>query len=329
MIETAAFAVVAFMLTAYVLLDGYDLGVASVVPLIARSDRERAAAMRSIGPFWNGNEVWLIAAGGVLFALFPAAYAAAFSGFYLPFTIVLWLLMFRGIALELRDHLQSDLWHTFWDAAFWISSCLLVATFGLALGNLVRGVPLGADGYFAGTFGFLLNPYAGLVALFALVTLAQHGAAFAAMRIDGAPAERASRLMRRLWWAVLSLYLGASAATFWVRGVPAHGASLVLPLLSLAAMIALRIAIARDRATAAFAASCAFVVTLLAAAAVTLYPYLLPAFPAGRGGLSIYQTATSPAGLTVGLTVAIAGSIAALIYGSAVWRRMATKIRVE
>lgn len=327
--NTLAFVTIAVMLTAYVLLDGYDLGVGAIAPLIARTDKERAAAMASIGPFWNGNEVWLIAAGGALFALFPAAYASAFSGFYLPFMVLLWLLMFRGIAMELRDHLESDLWHQFWDAAFFVASALLIVLFGVALGNLVRGVPLDASGYFQGTFGFLLNPYALLVALFGLAALAQHGAAFAAMRIDGRPAVRAAGLMRGLWWGVLALYLGAGAATFATRGAPAGVWPYALAAAALAALIALRLALTRGRAFAAFAASSAFVAALLAQAAAQLYPYLLPAFPAGRGGMSIYDAAPSPAGLTVALTVAIGGSIVVLVYASAVWRRMAGKIRVE
>lgn len=329
MIETAAFAVVAFMLTAYVVLDGYDLGVAAIAPLIARNDRERAAVMRCIGPFWNGNEVWLIAAGAALFAIFPSAYASAFSGFYLPFMLVLWLLMFRGIALELRDHLESDLWHVFWDAAFWLAGVLLIAIFGVALGNLIRGVPLDAKGYFQGTFGFLLNPYALLVACFALATIAQHGAAFAALRIDGAPAARAMRMMDRWWWAVLLLYAATSFATFGVRNLAGHAWTLVFPLLALASLLGQRMALARKRPAAAFAWSTAFVATLLGAAAATLYPYLLTAFPATRGGLSIYEAAPSPGGLAAGLGIAIAGSAGALIYGSIVWRRMAGRVPVE
>jgi cytochrome d ubiquinol oxidase subunit II len=158
--SVAGFAVIAFLLTGYVLLDGYDLGVAAIAPLIGRSDHERASAMASIGPFWNGNEVWLIAAGAALFALFPAAYASSFSGFYLPFIVALWLLMFRGIALEVRERRASELWHQFWDAAFSLASGLLIVLFGVALGNLLRGVPLDSAGYFQGTFAFLLNPYA-------------------------------------------------------------------------------------------------------------------------------------------------------------------------
>lgn len=328
MLATAAFAVVAFMLTAYVLLDGYDLGIAAIAPLIARTDRERAAAMASIGPFWNGNEVWLIAAGGALFALFPAAYAAAFSGFYLPFTIVLWLLMFRGIAMELRDHLDSPLWHQFWDAAFWLSSALLIVLFGVALGNLVRGLPLDASGYFRGTFSFLLNPYALAIALFALTALAQHGAAFAAMRIDGEPAHRATRLMRRLWWAVLAFYVAVSAATFLMRGSPAPWAYGVAAV-CVAALAAVKIAAERKRTLVAFAASSLFLAALLTQAAAALYPFLLPGFPARERGVSIFGAAPSRETLAVALTATIAGSLAALVYGSFVWRRMSAKVRVE
>ncbi|MGC2633157.1 MAG: cytochrome d ubiquinol oxidase subunit II, partial [Candidatus Cybelea sp.] len=161
--SVAAFVTIAFMFAMYVMLDGYDLGVATVGALIARGERDRSAVMASIGPFWNGNEVWLIAAAAALFALFPAAFAAAFSGFYLPFIVALWLLMLRGIAVELREHFPSEVWHQFWDAAFAGSSALLIFVFGIALGNLLRGVPLDASGYFEGTFAFLLNPYALLV----------------------------------------------------------------------------------------------------------------------------------------------------------------------
>ena len=166
--NVAAFWLLASMLTMYVLLDGYDLGVAVITPFVARSDQERGASMHSIGPFWNGNEVWLIATGAALFALFPQAYAASFSGFYLPFILVLWLLMLRGISLELRGHFPSQVWHEFWDACFFVASVLLVLLFGVALGNLLRGLPLDQTGFFLGTFALLLNPYALLVGLFAI-----------------------------------------------------------------------------------------------------------------------------------------------------------------
>lgn len=323
---TAAFCVIAFMLTAYVLLDGYDLGVAAIAPIVGRTERERGAVMASIGPFWNGNEVWLIAAGGALFALFPMAYASSFSGFYLPFIVVLWLLMFRGIAMELRNHLTSELWRQFWDAAFWFSSVLLIALFGVALGNLLRGVPLDARGYFTGTFGFLLNPYALLVGLFALAALVQHGATFVLRRVNGPPAVRSGRLLQGQWWAVLVLYLAVTAATFAVRGVPRVSWLFAMPVISLGSLAWLRWGLSSARFGVAFTASSAFVASLLVTAAGTLYPYLLTGFPAGHGGISIDAAVPSQSALIVALTVTIGGSLAVVIYGAAVWRRFAGKV---
>lgn len=327
--SVAGFIVVAFMLTMYVLLDGYDLGVAAIAPMIARSDRERSAAMASIGPFWNGNEVWLIAAGGVLFALFPAAYAASFSGFYLPFVVVLWLLMFRGIALELREHFPSELWHQFWDVAFSASSVLLIFLFGLALGNLVRGVPVDAAGYFAGTFAFLLNPYAVLVGLFAVATLAMHGAGFAAMRIEGELGARSLGFLARVWWAVLALYLAVTALTFAMHPPLAAPWLVAFPMLSLLMLVAARRAAAMAQAVRTFALSCAFIAVLLVATASTIFPYLLPGFPARNSGISIFQPAPSATALSCALVVSVVGIVAVAIYSPMVWRRMGGKIRVE
>jgi cytochrome bd ubiquinol oxidase subunit II len=322
------FAIVAFMLAAYVLLDGYDLGVATISPIVARTDAERAATMRSIGPFWNGNEVWLIAAGGVLFALFPRAYASSFSGFYLPLIVVLWLLMFRGIALELRRHFPSLIWHQFWDFCFSSSSVLLILILGVASGNLLRGVPLDANGYFQGTFAFLLNPYALLVGALAIVALAQHGTAFLWMRVDGPPAQRASRLMTPLWVASIVFYLLVTGATFRMRGMGLGIGVVVVVAISLAGLIALRMQTSRQSATGAFYASCVFVASILVAAAGTLFPYLLPAFPAGHGGISVYDSPPSPGAFLTQVIVTVAGLILVIVYGTFALRRMAAKVRV-
>jgi cytochrome bd ubiquinol oxidase subunit II len=325
--SVAGFIVIAAMLTAYVVLDGYDLGIAAIVPLIARRDAERAAAMAAIGPFWNGNEVWLIAAGAALFALFPSAYGSSFSGFYLPFMVVLWLLMFRGIALELRGHFNSELWHQFWDAAFSASSLLLTLVFGIALGNLLRGVPLDRSGYFVGTFAFLLNPYALLVGCFAVTTLALHGAAFAALRIDGKLGARALRAAGVIAWLVLALFLAVTAVTVGMH-LPARWL-LALPALSLAALAATLWNVRRARPVAVFAGSTLFILTLLAEYAGTLYPYLLRAFPAGSGGISIFDAAPSPVALACALSVTVGGSIVVAAYAPLAWRRMGAKVRVE
>jgi cytochrome bd ubiquinol oxidase subunit II len=140
--STVAFCVLGILLTGYVLLDGYDLGMGTVLLLVSRNEDERRAALESIAPFWNGNETWLVAAGASLFAMFPQIYASAFSGFYLPFILVLWLLMGRGISFELRKAVDHPMWHGFWDAVFAVCSALLIVLLGIALGNIMRGVPI-------------------------------------------------------------------------------------------------------------------------------------------------------------------------------------------
>ncbi|MGD0969041.1 MAG: cytochrome d ubiquinol oxidase subunit II [Candidatus Aquilonibacter sp.] len=323
-----AFVVIAFMLTMYVLLDGYDLGAATVTPLFARTDAQREGSMRSIGPFWNGNEVWIIAAGGALFALFPKAYASSFSGFYLPFILVLWLLMFRGIAIELRSHFPSEIWHQFWDACFSGSSVLLILLFGVALGNLLHGVPLGPQGYFAGTFYALLNPYAVLVGIFAVVALALHGTTFLVMRIDGPAVDRVRRLVPRLWPAVLVLYIAVTAATLAERGIGFSWID-IIPVLTLAALGALLFLSLNGRERGAFIASSLFLASLLLQAAVTMYPYLLPSLPPRTGGISIFDASPSPAALASALTVTIVGLVIVVIYSVLVTRQMTGKIVID
>ena len=323
--NAVAFALLGAMIALYVILDGYDLGVGAVSPFVARSSEQRAAAMASIGPFWNGNEVWLIAAGGVLFALFPRAYASAFSGFYLPFTVVLWLLMFRGIAMELRNHFASELWRAFWDAAFTGASALLAVLFGVALGNLVRGLPLDAHGYFLGRFAFLLNPYALGVGLFALVALAQHGLAFLALRTEGELAARSARLLSRLWWGVLLLYsLTTLASLLLPSGAAARNPMQLAPIavLSLLALGGVHWFTRVGKPGAAFAASAIFLASLVLAAAATMYPYLLPAFPAGSGGIAITDAGPGPGALGMTFALTLPGLAAVVLYSLFVIRRM-------
>ena len=136
------FCLVALMLTVYVVLDGFDLGAGAIHLFVARTDAERRQVIRSIGPVWDGNEVWLLAAGGTLYFAFPLLYASSFSGFYLPLMMVLWLFVLRGVAVEFRSHVEGPIWTGFWDAVFWLASLLLAVFFGAALGNVVRGVPL-------------------------------------------------------------------------------------------------------------------------------------------------------------------------------------------
>src|SRR6476646_7307316 len=193
--EAIWFALVAFMLTAYVVLDGFDLGAGALHLIAARTDEERRMLLRSIGPVWDGNEVWLLAAGGTLFYAFPLLYASSFSGFYLPLSMVLWLLVFRAIGIEFRMHLENEVWREFFDTVFSLASLLLIVLFGAALGNVIRGVPLRADHYFFVPLwtDFLPGPQPGaldwytvLCAVVTVVAVCLHGALYVILKTAGA-----------------------------------------------------------------------------------------------------------------------------------------------
>jgi cytochrome d ubiquinol oxidase subunit II len=328
MTSVISFWVIAGMLAAYTLLDGYDLGAGAISLVLGRTRDERSAIVESIGPFWSGNEVWLVAAGGTLFALFPKAYAVSFSGFYLPFIVLLWLLMFRGIAIELREMLPGNVWRDFWDAAFAISSLLLVLVLGVALGNLVRGLQLGPDGYFIGTFAALLNPFALAVAVLALLALVQHGLAYVADNVDEPLAGRARRLILTGWWIVLAAYIGVTAATFAYHRSTAEGAPLAIAggILALISLVAVRAAAKRGAPVRLFRRSFLFVAGLVLAAAATMYPYLIRPFPAGARGMTIFEASPPPAAVAVSLTITLIGLIAVIAYSLYVRARMTVTV---
>src|SRR6516225_4793782 len=223
--ETLWFAVVALMIAAYVVLDGFDLGAGALHLWLAKTSAERKAVLASIGPVWDGNEVCLLAAGGTLFFAFPALYASSFSGFYLPLMIVLWLLMLRAIGIEFRTHIENAMWQGFFDVTFCVASALLAIFFGAALGNVIRGVPLGPDGYFfeplwtnfnIGPNPGILDWYTILAGVVALVTLTAHGSLYVVLKTDGPVAERSRHMAAFVWPVQLLLTLLSLAATWFV-----------------------------------------------------------------------------------------------------------------
>ena len=208
------FWLVAVMIVAYVVLDGFDLGVGVLHLFMVRTEAERRATLGSIGPVWDGNEVWLLAGGGTLYFAFPLLYASAFSGFYLPLMIVLWLLILRGVSLELRNHIEVGVWRALLDGLFGLASALLTIFFGAALGNVLRGVPLQPDGYFflplwtnwqPGAHPGILDWYTVIGGLLALVALTLHGALWLIIKTSGDVAGRARRIVSPLWIVLLVL----------------------------------------------------------------------------------------------------------------------------
>lgn len=323
--SVAAFVLLGILLGGYVILDGYDLGMAAILFFVARTGEERQRARDAIAPFWNGNEVFLVAAGAVLFAFFPLVYASSFSGFYLPFIVVLWLLMGRGISFEIREMIEHRLWHGFWDFAFSLSSLGLIVFFGVALGNIVRGVPLAQGGYFLGLFAFLFNGYALAVALMAVLALSLHGATYLCARTEGVVAERSRALALRLlpvvalWWVIVSV------GTFFVRAPDTFGAPPAIGLgavLALGSLAAYWFAISSRRVRRAFAASSTFLGGMLLSAAGTIFPYLLPGFPDPRSGLDVYRTAASPAAMTSMLVATVLALLLLAGYRTFLARRL-------
>ena len=340
---TIWFMIVAVMVAMYVLLDGFDIGAGAVHLIIARNDTERRTVLRAIGPVWDGNEVWLLAAGGTLYFAFPLLYASSFSGFYLPLIMVLWLLMLRGIGIEFRSHLHDALWTSAFDVIFSIASILLAIFLGAALGNVVRGVPLNADGYFfeplwtnflVGTNNGILDWYTVTCGVVALVTLVVHGSLYLATKTEGDLNARA-RQVARVLWPVQAVITGVSlAATMLVRpGVLNNFAKwpigYLIPLVVAASLVYLFFAEKNKNDKGAFLASCGYIVGMLVGAAFALYPVVLPASTDPNYSLTIYNTATGAHGMAVGFVWWGIAMVLAAIYFVFIYRMFRGKVRVE
>ncbi len=334
------FCLVALMLTVYVVLDGFDLGAGIIHLWVARSQAERRVVLGSIGPVWDGNEVWLLAAGGTLYFAFPALYASSFSGFYLPLMIVLWLLILRGVSIEFRSHLDSPVWIPFWDVVFCFSSVLLAIFFGAALGNVVRGVPLDAQGRFfeplwtnfrlTGETG-ILDWYTILIGLAAFLSLGLHGALWVALKTEDPIRQRAHRFARTVWWGVGAFTVLVTLVTFRVQPhVPAnlavHPWGYVFPALALAGLLLARWFVARQDDGKAFLASCAYLVGMLSSVAFGLHPYVLPARTNPAYALTVENAKAPDYGLRIGLVWWLIGMALVAGYSVFTYRRFAGKV---
>jgi cytochrome d ubiquinol oxidase subunit II len=340
-VETLWFILVALMLTAYVVLDGFDLGAGVINLYVAKTHDERRLVLRTIGPVWDGNEVWLIAAGGALYFAFPLLYASGFSGFYLPLMIVLWLLMLRGVGVELRSHVRDPLWWSFFDFVFSASSLLLAVFYGAAIGNVVRGVPLGADGYFfeplwtnfrAGAETGVLDWYTILTGLLSLAALAAHGAHYVALKTEGDVQHRSRRVAAVAWAALVLLTTGSLAATLYVRpqvldNFRAHASGWLIPLVVALALAGMPFFRSKGRDRAAFLCSGLYLAAMLVGAAFATYPNLLPASTDAAYSLTIYNAKAGAYSLGVGLVWWLVGMALAAGYFTFLYRSFRGKVK--
>jgi cytochrome d ubiquinol oxidase subunit II len=340
--ETIWFCLVAAMIATYVVLDGFDLGAGIIHLAVARSDSQRRQVLRSIGPVWDGNEVWLLAGGGTLYFAFPALYASSFSGFYLPLMMVLWLLILRGISIEFRNHIESRVWRPFWDAVFSGASALLAIFFGAALGNVVRGVPLDATGYFflplwtdfrvSGSPG-ILDWYTVSVGLAAFFTLTVHGALWVALKTDDLVEERARRLAGRAWWGLLALIVAITIFSFRVQpqlraSFRDHPWGYLFPFLALVGLMGMQVMNRAGRSREAFLSSVFFIGGMMTSAAFGVYPYVLPANTDVNLGLTVFNAASGSYALRVGFFWFVPGMVLACAYFVYVYRSFAGKVRL-
>lgn len=321
-IETVWFCVLGLLIAGYAVLDGFDLGVGVLHLWIGRTNDERRMSLLAIGPVWDGNEVWLIATGGLLVLSFPKVYAAGFSGFYLALMLVLWLLMGRGLALEWRANVQSSMWRDAADVVFSGCSALLCLLFGVAVGNVVNGVPLNPHGYYLGLFSWMLNPYALLVGLLSLTLLTLHGANWLAYKTEGPVQQRARLVSRRLFPVLVVLIVIVTVSTFWVRSDMGlnyrnHPVWLIVPLVTVLLIAAQWRFRSVNDDMRSFAGSAGLIVSLLVSTAIGLYPYLLPSNPHPSRSFTIHNAYSSHFAMQVGLTWLVFGL--ALAFAHIAW----------
>jgi cytochrome d ubiquinol oxidase subunit II len=338
--ETVWFAIVSGMLAIYVVLDGFDFGAGILHRFVARTDEERRTVLAAIGPVWDGNEVWLLAAGGVLFMAFPRVYSAAFSGFYLALMIVLWLLILRGIAIESRSQQENPLWREFWDTTFSFASALLAVVLGTALGNVVRGVPLDATGSFAialftdfqpGVQPGIFDWYTTLVGVFTLCVLGGHGALYLVWKTGGLVQACSRAWARRAWLAVVPLWALVTLATVWIQpavftNLVNRPWSLAFVLLMLGGVGGVFYFLKREQELAAVLSSSAFLLGLMAATMAGNFPHWLRSTLDPAHSLTASNAAAEAHALRVGIVWWMIGILLAGGYFVYVYRSFRDKV---
>ncbi|QDY77783.1 cytochrome d ubiquinol oxidase subunit II [Streptomyces qinzhouensis] len=311
------FVLIAFLWTGYFFLEGFDFGVGVLTKLLARDRKERRVLINTIGPVWDGNEVWLLSAGGATFAAFPEWYATLFSGFYLPLLIILFCLIVRGVAFEYRHKRDEDRWQTNWEhAIFW---CSLIPAFlwGVAFGNIVRGVKINAEMEYVGNVADLLNPYALLGGLVTLTLFTFHGAVFTALKTVGDIRGRARALATRLGLLTAVLALGFLGWTQADRGDTASLVAMIVAVVALVAAIATNLA---GREGWSFAFSGVTIVAAVAMLFLTLFPDVMPSSLNEAWSLTVTNASSTPYTLKIMTWCAgIAAPLVMLYQGWTYW----------
>jgi cytochrome d ubiquinol oxidase subunit II len=310
-LSTVWFLLIAALFVGYFVLEGFDFGVGMLLPVLGRDDRERRVMINTIGPVWDGNEVWLITAGGAMFAAFPEWYATLFSGFYLPLLLILVALILRGVAFEYRGKRSEPAWKARWDAAIVAGSLLPAVLWGVAFANIVRGVPLDADHEYTGGLLNLLNPYALLGGATTLALFVTHGAVFLALKTTGDVRARANATARRVGLVAAGLAVAFLGWTLVDTGTPLAAG------LATAAALALVGGLAANRVRRegwAFLGTAAAIGLAVAALFATLFPEVLPSTTDPANSLTVDNASSTPYTLKIMTWVAVVFTPLVLLY---------------
>jgi cytochrome d ubiquinol oxidase subunit II len=331
-LNTVWFVLVGVLIAGYAVLDGFDLGVGILHPFV-QGDHERRLSLNSIGPVWDGNEVWLVTGGGALFAAFPEVYATAFSGFYTAFMLLLTTLIFRAVAIEFRSKQASARWRRTWDAIFSSGSVGAALLMGVAFGNVIVGVPLDADRNITSGFIDLLHLYAVLVGATTVALFALHGAIYLVLKTEGEMQDRVRGWVRPLTVTFILAYAITTLATLlfhphMVDRIRHQPAWFLVAIASVLAIANIPREIFKGREFRAFLSSSATIVLLLALAGIGLFPILLRSAPVPERSLTIYNAASSPQTLGIMLTIAVIGIPVVLTYTTVIYWIFRGKVRL-
>lgn len=322
-LQTIWFGLVGILFTGYAILDGFDLGVGAL-HLFTDTDTERRLMINSIGPVWDGNEVWLVTAGGALFAAFPEVYATAFSGFYLAFMLLLFALIFRAVAIEFRSKRESKLWRKTWDIGFSVASILGAFLIGVALGNIAWGVPLNEGHVYVGTFLGLLNPYSLLVGVTTVALFMMHGSIYVVMKTEGELHNKIRGWINNTIIFFIICYATTTLATLLYvphlsTNISEHPGWFIVPVLNMLAIANIPREIHHKRYFMAFLSSCASLALLLLLFGINMFPNLILSSPVAENSLTIYNAASSEKTLEIMGIIALIGMPIVLTYTTVVY----------
>ncbi|MBN1153581.1 cytochrome d ubiquinol oxidase subunit II [candidate division KSB1 bacterium] len=332
-LNTVSFVLVGLLFTGYAVLDGFDLGVGAL-HLFTKTDEQRRLMLNAIGPVWDGNEVWLVTGGGALFAAFPRVYATVFSGFYMAFMIFLFGLIFRAVAIEFRSKEPMKWWRNLWDISFSVSSIVSSFVLGVALGNIIRGIPLDADGEYIGTFWTLINPYAILVGITTVALFSMHGAIYVVMKTEGPLHEKIRGWVNKTIIFFIVCYISTTMITLiyiphmiiYFREYPILFG---IPFINMVAIANIPREIIHRNNFRAFLSSCAAMMALMTIFGIGIFPNLVHSLPLAENSLTIYNAASSPKTLSIILTIAVIGVPVVLAYTVSVYWIFRGKVKLD